>query len=268
MSKAHDGYDDKNIFFGVVEDRNDPLKLGRVRVRIHTYHSEDKTKVPTDMLPWVPCLHSVMSACHEGIGLSPTGLLVGSTVKGMFLDGEAAQQPIVTGTYAGTPNGKSDISALATGEEKLTKGVAPLEPNDVAKPQYPQNLVFDAECGSAIEVDSTPGAERISAYHKSGSYIEMRPDGGVTLRSVTNNYQIILKDDVVYVGGNVKINVQGNVDMTVGGTIEAKAKGAVNISSATSVTIKAPSIELSEESQTVDAKVEGQTTIKPRKGHS
>ena len=35
-------------FIGVVEDRNDPERLGRVRVRALGYHTEDKTKIPTD----------------------------------------------------------------------------------------------------------------------------------------------------------------------------------------------------------------------------
>ena len=29
-------------FYGIVEDRNDPLMVGRVRVRIHGIHSENK----------------------------------------------------------------------------------------------------------------------------------------------------------------------------------------------------------------------------------
>ena len=30
-----------NWWFGVVEDRNDPLKLGRVRVRCYGWHTDD-----------------------------------------------------------------------------------------------------------------------------------------------------------------------------------------------------------------------------------
>ena len=38
-------------FFGVVEDRNDPIKLGRVRVRCLGWHTEDKKLLPTGSLP-------------------------------------------------------------------------------------------------------------------------------------------------------------------------------------------------------------------------
>ena len=34
-------------FTGVVEDRNDPDKLGRVRVRCLGYHTEDLNDIPT-----------------------------------------------------------------------------------------------------------------------------------------------------------------------------------------------------------------------------
>ena len=33
-------------WFGVVEDRNDPLQLGRVRVRSYGYHTDDKNAIP------------------------------------------------------------------------------------------------------------------------------------------------------------------------------------------------------------------------------
>ena len=34
-------------FFGIVEDRHDPLKIGRVRVRIHGIHTDNKCTGPT-----------------------------------------------------------------------------------------------------------------------------------------------------------------------------------------------------------------------------
>ena len=38
------GQDGFSWFVGVVEDRDDPHRLGRVRVRALGYHTEDKTK--------------------------------------------------------------------------------------------------------------------------------------------------------------------------------------------------------------------------------
>ena len=36
----------------LLKDRNDPTKLGRVRVRCVGYHTDDKIKIPTEDLPW------------------------------------------------------------------------------------------------------------------------------------------------------------------------------------------------------------------------
>ena len=90
-------------FFGVVEDRNDPLKMGRVRVRCFNWHTNDKGKVPTDALPWAQCMQPVTSAAISGIGRSATGLVEGSWVVGFFLDGEDAQKPMIMGSMAGIP---------------------------------------------------------------------------------------------------------------------------------------------------------------------
>ena len=34
-------------FYGIVEDRQDPLMVGRVRVRIHGIHTDDKLLIAT-----------------------------------------------------------------------------------------------------------------------------------------------------------------------------------------------------------------------------
>ena len=34
----------QRTFIGVVEDRNDPLQLGRVKVRAYSIHTEDKSQ--------------------------------------------------------------------------------------------------------------------------------------------------------------------------------------------------------------------------------
>ena len=36
---------------GVVEDRHDPLFLGRCRIRILGWHTKDKSQIPTESLP-------------------------------------------------------------------------------------------------------------------------------------------------------------------------------------------------------------------------
>ena len=55
-------------FTGVVEDRNDPSKLGRVRVRCVGFHTEDKTKIPTDRFALGSCHASCDRPIYEWYG--------------------------------------------------------------------------------------------------------------------------------------------------------------------------------------------------------
>lgn len=90
-------------FIGVVEDRNDPVQLGRVRVRCFGYHTDDKGQIPTESLPWAIPVNPVQSASVSGVGVSPTGLVEGSWVVGFFIDGERAQEPMILGSIYGAP---------------------------------------------------------------------------------------------------------------------------------------------------------------------
>lgn len=94
------------LHVGCVENRMDPMKLGRCQVRIVGLHTEDKTILPTEDLPWAYPLGSITSASISGIGRSPTGVVQGSWVVVDFLD-EDNQQPIMLGTIGGIPQTKT-----------------------------------------------------------------------------------------------------------------------------------------------------------------
>jgi hypothetical protein len=92
-------------WFGAVEDRNDPLRLGRCRVRIIGYHTEDIEVLPTEDLPWAMPVMPANSAGTSGVGWSPTGAVEGSWVVGFFADGENGQHPMFFGTVGAIPGG-------------------------------------------------------------------------------------------------------------------------------------------------------------------
>jgi len=97
------GKDGFQWFVGVVEDRNDPKTLGRVRVRCLGYHTEDLVKLPTANLPWAHPMNPITSATVSGIGNTPLGVVEGTWVIGFFTDGDRAQQPVIIGTLPGVP---------------------------------------------------------------------------------------------------------------------------------------------------------------------
>jgi hypothetical protein len=96
------GFNQFTIFWtGVVEDIHDPIKAGRVKVRCHGIHNEDREKLKPKDLLWANVLMPVQSASNSGVGSSPTALLPGTWCCGIFLDGADCQMPLVIGTLPG-----------------------------------------------------------------------------------------------------------------------------------------------------------------------
>ena len=91
-------------FTGVVEDRKDPSKLGRVRVRCVGHHTDDKERIPTADLPWAHIMHPVTDPSMNGMGTTPTFMVEGTWVVGFFMDAEDKQQPVIIGTLPGVPD--------------------------------------------------------------------------------------------------------------------------------------------------------------------
>ncbi len=98
-------------WIGVVEDRMDPEKLGRCRVRIFGYHTDNKEVLPTEDLPWAIPIQPITSAGISGLGSAPLGPVTGTWIFGFFLDGDDMQQPAMLGTISTNTPPKSFFGA-------------------------------------------------------------------------------------------------------------------------------------------------------------
>jgi len=100
-------------FVGVVEDRHDPQKLGRLRVRCLGIHTSDKTKIATADLPWASVSLPTTASGISGLGQSPSFIVEGSWVWGYFRDGsDLLQELVIVGTLPGKP---SELGKTASG---------------------------------------------------------------------------------------------------------------------------------------------------------
>lgn len=254
-------------WMGVVEDVQDPLKLGRCKVRIAGFHTENKSLISTENLPWAAVICPITSASVSGLGTSPSGLLPGSWVIGFFKDSTDCQEPIIWGSLLGIPTEKlpgtvgfsdpaeknpkflneSDVNRLARNEKteetiiqlkkiNVEKNISEAivktnwsEPSTQYNAQYPKNHVIETESGHIVEFDDTPEKERISLYHKSGTFQEIHPSGDNVLKIVGNNYTIILNDNKILIKGNFSQNVSENSNITVGKDLNIQIDGNANV---------------------------------------
>lgn len=228
-------------FIGVVEDREDPMELGRVRVRIYNVHPQDKTQVPTQDLPWALLINSPSNAALTGVGISPTGMMVGTTVVGFFVDSTEQQIPMIFGSVHGIKDGKADahdVAMLARGRNTISKSTVGPEPASSYKSKYPFNKTITTESGHVIELDDTPGGERIHVYHKSGSYVEISPSGARVDKINGKHVHVVTGESEVYVGSAMNITVQGSANIKVSGALDISAGGPINMNSGGSILIK------------------------------
>ena len=127
------GFVGKDGFFwwvGEVEDNEDPMELGRVKVRILGYYTNFQggttADLPTDGLPWATVLQHTSQAGNDGQGESSGQLQPGAIVMGFFMDGEASQMPIVIGVMRiRKSNDTRGNGAFAFSDLTSAEGVAP-----------------------------------------------------------------------------------------------------------------------------------------------
>jgi hypothetical protein len=143
---------------GVVEDRKDPMKTGRVRVRIIGWHPEGLTELPTEQLPWAIVLLPTSGA------KAFSGPKEGDWVHGHFLDGESGQQPVVVGVYPGMVSQKTKTPTTTT-QKQLDEAKAELETLTYSDPYGTgdgASIVNAKENAAAIEAQKT----KIAALEK------------------------------------------------------------------------------------------------------
>jgi hypothetical protein len=90
---------------------------------------------------------------------------------------------------------------------------------------YPYNHVFESESGHLTEMDDTPGNERTMRHHAAGTYEEIIADGSKTTKVIGDNFEIIMKDSDVYVGGSVNLTIGGSVRHLVKGNYHLEVEG-------------------------------------------
>ena len=101
-------------------------------------------------------------------------------------------------------------------------------------PVYPFNKVNESESGHVIEIDDTPGRERILEQHRTGTHYEILPDGSKVTTIVGNNYHLVVGGENIIIRGTANVHIDGdcnmfvdrNYNLEVGGDFNVKVHGA------------------------------------------
>jgi GH24 family phage-related lysozyme (muramidase) len=98
------------------------------------------------------------------------------------------------------------------------------EPAPAYNAQYPFNRVIETASHS-IELDDTPGAERITIFHRSGSYVSIDSNGTSVHKAVSDKYEINDTHQHVYVGGKSNVTIMGDSRVLVKGNKVEEVEG-------------------------------------------
>lgn len=115
------------------------------------------------------------------------------------------------------------LKGVVAPENQFSQPVTPYDP------QYPYNDSKETESGHVIDFDDTPGAERIGITHRTGTFIEMHPDGSKTEKIMNDSVQIIMKDGYIYIMNNQQTSIQGNLKVYIKGNAKVQVDGDVEL---------------------------------------
>lgn len=252
-------------FIGVVEDRNDPRRMGRCRVRIVGKDSVFLNQTPKESLIWA----TLATPVNDNNVYAPKE---GDRVIGFYLDGDNKQEPVIFASLPFIPLEPAQQYGFNDTRTAAELNVAPKKPDEnftpyprvldeptvsrLARAQkeyphpslkskkdkksksfeldsayntlYPYNRVVETESGHVIELDDTRNNERIHFYHRAGSYQEYRPDGSVQHKVIKDRYEAVDGNSSEYVQGNKTVKVDGNLIFDVSKSIIFKAGSSIS----------------------------------------
>ena len=101
----------------------------RVKVRIYGYHPPNETELSNEDLPWAQVLLSPQGGSGKANRARSLRISPGDTVMGFFLDGEDAQQPVILGLFASTPDYYGGTEEYTSPFQPFTGYTSKIKPN-------------------------------------------------------------------------------------------------------------------------------------------
>ena len=184
-------------WIGVVEDINDPLTLGRCKVRCFGYHPAKSTNlVPTEDLPFALSIHPLNTPNLYG---TPR---VGEWVFGFFLDALSAQEPAILGYLPAIPQAAVEYF-----------GTAPSLTRNFANVSNKNDILWDTN-GSSIKLESSGGISIVANNHSTITSDKTLTLNGTEISIVANNHSTITADKTLTLNGTENLIFSDSANTT------------------------------------------------------
>lgn len=179
----------KTEYIGVIEDIQDPLKVGRARVRVFgkTGHAEGDQEIPVGVLPWAYPEHHGFAAADGGSQFSTPK--VGAEVVVRFPDGN-----IYSPRYSGLVNLSSAVKAAI-------------------EDSYENAHVLGFDEGEDFKVYYTTSGGLL--IHHKGSIINIKQDQSILLSFNGNTAQLELTDNNLDIVTQANVNISSNNNVNI-----------------------------------------------------
>ena len=122
------------------------------------------------------------------------------------LEGSGATEGTAGDPYSGYANPSNAPGCVSSWEE----------PPSGYSARYPYNRVIETASGHSIELDDTPGGERIMIWHRDGSYVQITGTS-TTHKNMSDAYHVNERNNHVYIGGNNIVTIEGDSYVLVKG---------------------------------------------------
>lgn len=238
------------IYRAIVVDNRDPKQLGRLILQVPELFGNNlqtdwafpkngylSAKNRSASVPVKPQDRAVRDINRDG---DKGDFFIPDIGDGVWVEFEAGDpcRPVWSGRWWAEPGGGAETPMLARGvpdESQVSpKGTDSMvtadgrvlrEPPISYAPQYPLNRVLKTKSGIVVEIDDTPGKERIHIWHPKRTWLEVHPDGTVTEHIQVRRYMYVEVDLDEHVKGQWNIHVEGNATMHVGGNYTVLIEG-------------------------------------------
>ena len=152
--------------------------------------------------------------------------LFGKGINEVGLDKDIYANPIASVEYwfnssvnKASYGAETNQLVLGGGIDQVGFSIGPVNPS-----MNTRNRVIATASGHSLEMDDTPGSERILIKHNTGSGIQMSADGSIIISSgrqiisVSKDQKIVIEGDATIVyGSNVTMKVKGDFNLDVEG---------------------------------------------------